>query len=205
MYSGVNLVLTKGKAITKIPQQITVLGQGALFNVPIPFIFTIVVLILVVFIIKKTKIGRYVYAIGNSVDAAKILGVKTDNVRITMYSMLGGLSALAGLLMMARLGASQPSIGTNWPMNSIAASVIGGLALTANKFKGIRAAVCHDIFSTQRSILSNNGNVLCMGERVIGAELAKTLVSEWISLEFKDGPSTAKVQDIINIETENMK
>ena len=80
-----------------------------------------------------------------------------------------------------------------------------GMAMTANKFKGIRAAVCHDIFSTQRSILSNNGNVLCMGERVIGAELAKTLVSEWISLEFKDGPSTAKVQDIINIETENMK
>ena len=80
-----------------------------------------------------------------------------------------------------------------------------GMAMTANKFKGIRAAVCHDIFSTQRSILSNNGNVLCMGERVIGAELAKTLVNEWISLEFKDGPSTAKVQDIINIETENMK
>ena len=43
-----------------------------------------------------------------------------------------------------------------------------GMAMTANKFKGIRAAVCHDIFSTQRSILSNNGNVLCMGERVIG-------------------------------------
>lgn len=80
-----------------------------------------------------------------------------------------------------------------------------GMAMTANKFKGIRAAVCHDIFSTQRSILSNNGNVLCMGERVIGVELAKTLVNEWISLEFKDGPSTAKVQDIINIETENMK
>ena len=79
------------------------------------------------------------------------------------------------------------------------------MAMTANKFKGIRAAVCHDIFSTQRSILSNNGNVLCMGERVIGVELAKTLVNEWISLEFKDGPSTAKVQDIINIETENMK
>ena len=80
-----------------------------------------------------------------------------------------------------------------------------GMAMTANKFKGIRAAVCHDIFSTQRSILSNNGNVLCMGERVIGVELAKTLVNEWISLEFKDGPSTAKVQDIINIETETMK
>jgi len=48
-----------------------------------------------------------------------------------------------------------------------------GMALTANKFKGIRAAVCHDNYSAERSILSNNCNVLCKGERVIGSELAK--------------------------------
>lgn len=80
-----------------------------------------------------------------------------------------------------------------------------GMCMTANKFKGIRAAVCHDIFSTERSILSNNGNVLCMGERVIGAELAKALVSRWLELSFKDGSSTPKVQAIIDIEAENMK
>ena len=80
-----------------------------------------------------------------------------------------------------------------------------GMAMTANKFKGIRAAVCHDIFSTERSILSNNGNVLCMGERVIGAELAKALVSRWIELEFVDGSSTPKVQAMIDIDNENMK
>jgi ribose 5-phosphate isomerase B len=80
-----------------------------------------------------------------------------------------------------------------------------GMSMTANKFKGIRAAVCHDNFSAERSILSNNANVLCMGERVIGHELAKKIVGEWITLEFKDGPSTPKVQEIISIETENMK
>lgn len=80
-----------------------------------------------------------------------------------------------------------------------------GMCMCANKFKGIRAAVCHDIFSTRRSILSNNGNVLCMGERVIGTELAKALVSEWITLRFVDGPSTPKVQAICQLEAENMK
>ena len=80
-----------------------------------------------------------------------------------------------------------------------------GMAMTANKFKGIRAAVCHDNFSAERSVLSNNANVLCMGERVIGHELAKKIVGEWITLEFKDGPSTPKVREIINIETANMK
>lgn len=80
-----------------------------------------------------------------------------------------------------------------------------GMAMTANKFKGIRAAVCHDNFSAERSILSNNGNVLCMGERVIGHELAKKIASEWVSLEFKDGSSTPKVQEIIGIELANMR
>jgi ribose 5-phosphate isomerase B len=80
-----------------------------------------------------------------------------------------------------------------------------GMCMTANKFRGIRAAVCHDNFSAERSILSNNGNVLCMGERVIGHELAKKIVGEWITLEFKPGPSSPKVQEIIDIEAENMK
>ena len=80
-----------------------------------------------------------------------------------------------------------------------------GMSITANKFKGIRAAVCHDNFSAERSILSNNANVLCMGERVIGHELAKKIVGEWLTLEFKDGSSTPKVQEIIAIEAANMK
>jgi ribose 5-phosphate isomerase B len=80
-----------------------------------------------------------------------------------------------------------------------------GMCMSANKIKGIRAAVCHDNFSAERSILSNNANVLCMGERVIGHELAKKIVGEWITLEFKDGPSTPKVQEIIAIENANMK
>lgn len=80
-----------------------------------------------------------------------------------------------------------------------------GMCITANKFKGIRAAVGHDCFSAERSILSNDGNVLCFGERVIGAELAKKILKEWIGLQFKDGSSTPKVQEIINIEGENMK
>ena len=80
-----------------------------------------------------------------------------------------------------------------------------GMAMTANKFKGIRASVCHDNFSAERSVLSNNANVLCMGERVIGHELAKKIADEWITLEFKDGSSTPKVQEIIDIEAANMK
>ena len=70
--------------------------------------------------------------------------------------------------------------------------------------KGIRAAVGHDCFSAERSVLSNNGNVLCFGERVIGVELAKKILGEWLTLTFKDGSSTPKVEEILSIEAENM-
>ena len=80
-----------------------------------------------------------------------------------------------------------------------------GMAMCANKFKGIRAAVCHDAYSAERAALSNNANVICMGARVIGAELAKKIVDEWLPLEFKEGRSTAKLKEISNIEEDNFR
>lgn len=102
--------------------------------------------------------------------------------------------------------ACQKIIDSGFEKNGILICGTGiGMAMTANKFKGIRAAVCHDNFSAERSILSNNANVLCMGERVIGHELAKKIVGEWITLTFKDGSSTPKVQAILELERKNMK
>ena len=75
-----------------------------------------------------------------------------------------------------------------------------GMAMTANKVPGIRAAVCHEPYSTERSILSNNGNVMCMGARVIAPQLALTLLDIWMGLEFQDGPSTEKVERIVYYE-----
>lgn len=65
-----------------------------------------------------------------------------------------------------------------------------GMAMTANKFPGIFAAVCHDSFSAERARLSNNGNVICMGARVIGPELAKKILREWLTLEYVPGGSS---------------
>ncbi len=71
-----------------------------------------------------------------------------------------------------------------------------GMAMTACKVPGIRAAVCHDSFSTTRSVLSNNAQVMCMGARVIGNELAKMLVGIWLECTYADGPSTEKIERI---------
>ena len=72
-----------------------------------------------------------------------------------------------------------------------------GVAISANKVPGIRAVTAHDSFSVERSVLSNNAQVLCMGERVIGLELAKELVKVWLDLEFDPESSSAAKVDAI--------
>lgn len=75
-----------------------------------------------------------------------------------------------------------------------------GMAISANKVPGIRAAVCHDVFSTERSRKSNNAQIMCMGARVIAPELAKLLVDTWLKCEFEGGGSQDKVDKIAEYE-----
>lgn len=75
-----------------------------------------------------------------------------------------------------------------------------GMAITANKIPGIRAAVGHDVYSVERSVLSNNCQVLTFGARIVSYQYVTRLVDRWLECEFKDGPSTPKVQEITNIE-----
>ena len=76
-----------------------------------------------------------------------------------------------------------------------------GEAISANKVRGIRAVVAHDPYSIERSILSNNCQVLCLGERVIAPELADRIVKQWLGYEFDaSSPSAAKVQVITDYE-----
>jgi ribose 5-phosphate isomerase B len=78
-----------------------------------------------------------------------------------------------------------------------------GVAIAANKVAGVRAVTAHDAYSVERAVLSNNAQVLCMGQRVIGLELAKKLVTEWLSHTFDpNSASKAKVDAICAYEEE---
>lgn len=72
-----------------------------------------------------------------------------------------------------------------------------GVAIAANKVKGIRAVTAHDSFSVERSVLSNNAQVLCMGQRVIGVELARRLAREWLEYTFDESSASADKVDAI--------
>ncbi|MEV7086235.1 ribose-5-phosphate isomerase [Streptomyces sp. NPDC093085] len=76
-----------------------------------------------------------------------------------------------------------------------------GVAIAANKVRGVRAVTAHDSYSVERSVLSNNAQVLCLGQRVIGIELARRLAREWLGHTFDTaGPSYAKVAEIERYE-----
>ena len=78
-----------------------------------------------------------------------------------------------------------------------------GVAIAANKVPGVRAATAHDSYSVERAVLSNNAQVLCLGQRVIGAELARRLVKDWLGYTFDPtSASAAKVAEIGEYETD---
>lgn len=113
----------------------------------------------------------------------------------------------------ADVGVSNPDDSTAYPNIAVAAAekvkageadrallVCGtglGVAIAANKVAGIRAVTAHDLYSVQRSVLSNNAQVLCMGQRVIGLESAKALVDAWLGLEFDPNSASKEKVDVI--------
>jgi ribose 5-phosphate isomerase B len=78
-----------------------------------------------------------------------------------------------------------------------------GMAIAADKVKGIRAAACCNVYQAERAIKSNNAQIMTMGSQVIGIELAKMLVVAWLNSEFQGGRSERKVEKIMEIEKEN--
>jgi len=76
-----------------------------------------------------------------------------------------------------------------------------GMCICANKVKGIRAAVCHDMLSAQRARKSNDAQILCIGARIIAPQLGQLLVEEWLKSEFEGGNSIPKVEKIKEYES----
>jgi ribose 5-phosphate isomerase B len=75
-----------------------------------------------------------------------------------------------------------------------------GMAMAANKVKGIRAAQCHDAYSAERAAKSNNAHIITFGALIVGPELAKSLVKTWLESFFTGGPSARKIEKIMNLE-----
>ena len=139
--TGLIYLFTKGFALTGIPAIVTKIGQGNLFGkIPYPFLIAILLAIVLILMLKYTTFGRHIYAVGGNRMAAQIAGIRTKRVEVACYTLSGGISALAGVLMVMRMGSYQASIGSDWTMPSITAAVLGGTAMTGGE-GGIGGAI----------------------------------------------------------------
>jgi ribose transport system permease protein len=112
---------------------LTWLGRGELGPVPVPVALFALAYLLGWVALRYTRFGRYVYAIGDSEDAARLMGLPADRIVIATYALSGALAGLAGVVLAARLGAGQPVAGTGWELDAIAAVVVGGTLLTGGQ------------------------------------------------------------------------
>jgi ribose transport system permease protein len=111
----------------------TWLGRGTLGPVPVPVAILALAYLAGWVLLRFTRFGRYVYAIGDSEEAARLMGLKADRVIVATYALSGALAGLAGIILAARLGAGQPVAGAGWELDAIAAVVVGGTLLTGGQ------------------------------------------------------------------------
>lgn len=136
---GLTLVFTDGKPITLGSGDLAInfgkIGGGEILSIPTPAIIMIVVFLVCAYILNSTKMGRYTYALGSNEEATKLSGLNTDKIKIWVYTISGILSALAGVIITSRLYSAQPTAGTGYELDAIAAVVLGGTSLTGGKGK----------------------------------------------------------------------
>jgi ribose transport system permease protein len=108
-------------------------GRGYFFGVPVPVITMLITFFLLYFLLKKTTFGRKTYAIGGNEEAAVLAGIRVNRVKWVIYTLAGVLSALAGVILTSRLNSAEPTAGTSYELDAIAAVVLGGTSLAGGK------------------------------------------------------------------------
>ncbi|NLD35091.1 MAG: ABC transporter permease [Clostridiales bacterium] len=149
------------------------LGQIKWFNVSIMVYIYIAILLISMFISRHTRLGTGLYAVGGNEEAARMMGLKVDKIKILAYVICGAICAVGGIMMASRMRSAQPLAGTTWETYAIASCALGGLKLTGGegKFSGVFfgsliIAVLNTMFNYSPSINTWWQNIL-MGALVL--------------------------------------
>lgn len=127
---GATMLYTQGIPISNLGSSFEFIGSGWLLGIPVPVWISTIMVLIVVFITKKTAFGRYIYAIGGNEKAAFLSGININNIKLAVYGIAGMMAAIGGVLVTSRLNSAQPNAGTSYELDSIAAVVIGGTSLS---------------------------------------------------------------------------
>lgn len=126
---GVCYIISGGLPVYGLSENVKWIGQGYVAGIPVPVIIMLIVMFLGAFVLKKTYIGRYLYAVGSNEEGARLSGIKIKVVKTVSYLICALLSGIAGLILMGRVASGQPAGGEGMEMDVITACVVGGIGL----------------------------------------------------------------------------
>ncbi|MEJ7618053.1 MAG: ABC transporter permease [Pyrinomonadaceae bacterium] len=132
---GVALAWTGEQSVrvSQLSAGLTKLGRGWVGPIPVPVLILVVAYVVGWVLLKYTRFGRHVYAIGDNEEAARLMGLNVGRVQLGVYALSGALAGLGGVLLAARLGAGQPVAGIGWELDAIASVVVGGTLLAGGQ------------------------------------------------------------------------
>jgi ribose transport system permease protein len=135
VFRGLTLVYTNGNPITGLGDDYAfqLFGRGYFLGIPVPAVTMIIAFFILWFILHKTSFGRKTYAIGGNEKASLVSGIKVERIKWMIYSLAGIMAALAGSILTSRLNSAEPTAGTSYEMDAIAAVVLGGTSLSGGK------------------------------------------------------------------------
>jgi ribose transport system permease protein len=127
--SGAALILTGGLTKPLMVPGFNWIGQGRIFGIPFPPILMIIVFIALSIVLRRTRFGRFVYAVGGNPEASRLIGLPVERVQMALYILSGVSGAVAGLMLAAMLGAAAPAAAAPHLLTVIAAIILGGTSL----------------------------------------------------------------------------
>lgn len=130
---GLALVYTNGDPIFNIPTQFRTVFNGNYFGVPGPIFYLFIITLVGFVLLNFTRLGIYIKALGGSEEAAKLSGVNVKVHKVATYAICSGFTAVAGLVMLGRLGAAEPIAGSGFELDAIAAAAVGGTSMSGGK------------------------------------------------------------------------
>lgn len=134
VYRGIAYLITGGWPVLNIPQSFRDMMDGDVMGaLSTSIILFLIVTVIVCILLKQTKFGTYLYSIGSNEEATRLSGVNVDFNKIMAYAVCGVCVAMAGMIMLAKLGTGEPAAGGGYETNAIAAAAIGGTSLAGGK------------------------------------------------------------------------
>ncbi len=127
---GMAFVYSGGMPIRTFVDVFNNIGVGYFGPIPLPVMYSIIFVIIVFLILNRTRLGPHIYAIGGNREAARFSGVNTPRVEVFVYTLSGFLAAFSGVVLACRMYSGQPSVGSGFEMDAIAAAVLGGTSMS---------------------------------------------------------------------------